>query len=220
LTFQCNFFFSGTSRVGSESRVACGVVINKYRQIDQGVGSHKPMDQFFGSSKPNSSFRINGSAKKDSKFSASILKVSFEPRGKTNSTIKLKGKKNLSMTPKNMPIRKHTRQETMKIQFEGKSKSARMFATGFAPSNDPLIQQNTLSHPVPGFSSITVCTKPGECFQETKTNQDSYLINTELDGDPNKLIFGVFDGHGSYGDKVSQYLKENFVCKNCLCLKF
>jgi hypothetical protein len=177
------------------------------------------MDQIIEGSRPNSSFRINGNTKADSKISAVKSKVSYEPRGNTNSILQLKGKKKLSITPQ-MPIRKVMRQESMKIALAGKSKSTRKFALRFTPSNDPLIQQNTLSHPVPGFSSITACTKPGECFQETKTNQDSYLINTELDGDPNKVIFGVFDGHGSYGDKVSQYLKENFACKNCLCLKF
>jgi hypothetical protein len=177
------------------------------------------MDQIIRGSRPNSSFRIKGSAKADSKISAMKSKVSFETHGNKNSTLQVKGKKNLSITPQ-MPVRKHMRQESMRMALSGKSKSTRNFAIGFAPSNDPLIQQNTLSHPVPGFSSITACTKPGECFQETKINQDSYLINTELDGDPNKVIFGVFDGHGPYGDIVSKYLKENFACKNCLCLKF
>ena len=83
----------------------------------------------------------------------------------------------------------------------------------FTPNNDPLIKSNTIDNPVKGFSSITACTKPGESFNATKTNQDSYLIDTEVAKDSNKILFGVFDGHGSHGDKVSQYLTANFTSK-------
>jgi hypothetical protein len=150
------------------------------------------------------------------KISALKSKPGYRARCNTNSTLKLNGK-NISMTPQ-VPARKIVRQESMKAALIYASKSNRKFALGFTPSNDPLIQQKTLSHPVPGFSSITSCTKPGESFQQTKTNQDTFLINTEFDGDPNKVIFGVFDGHGTYGDKVSQYLKDNFTSKNYLLL--
>jgi hypothetical protein len=196
--------------------VACRAVINKYRQLGQDVGSNRLNDQGLEGSRPNCSFRINSNTKADSKTSALKSKPVYQARGSTNSTPKLKGK---SASINQVPIRKILRLQSMNVAKIYAAKSNRNFALKFTPSNDPLIQQNTLSHSVRGFSSITACTKPGECFQQTKTNQDAYLINTEFDGDPNKVIFGVFDGHGTYGDKVSQYLKDNFASKNYFRLK-
>ena len=52
----------------------------------------------------------------------------------------------------------------------------------------------------------------------TKINQDSYLELTNINNNPNFNIFGVFDGHGSKGHLVSQfivnYLKNYFTSEN------
>ena len=42
-----------------------------------------------------------------------------------------------------------------------------------------------------------------------KPNQDSYLICENMCGDENCHLFGVFDGHGEYGDYVSHYAADH-----------
>lgn len=41
-----------------------------------------------------------------------------------------------------------------------------------------------------------------------KANQDSYLICESLLKDPNCNLFGIFDGHGEYGDYCSHYAAD------------
>ena len=52
----------------------------------------------------------------------------------------------------------------------------------------------------------------------TKTNQDSYLELTNINNNPNFNIFGIFDGHGTKGHLVSQfivnYFKSYFTSEN------
>ena len=45
---------------------------------------------------------------------------------------------------------------------------------------------------------------------ETKTNQDSYLILTNINNFTNYNIFSIFDGHGKDGHLVSQFLVSYF----------
>ncbi|RYH30981.1 protein serine/threonine phosphatase 2C family protein [archaeon] len=42
-----------------------------------------------------------------------------------------------------------------------------------------------------------------------KANQDSYLVCEALLGDSSCNFFGIFDGHGEYGDLVSHYVAEH-----------
>ncbi|KAG2321453.1 hypothetical protein Bca52824_014666 [Brassica carinata] len=44
-----------------------------------------------------------------------------------------------------------------------------------------------------------------------KENQDTYCIKTELQGNPNVHLFGVFDGHGVFGTQCSNFVKERVV---------
>lgn len=44
-----------------------------------------------------------------------------------------------------------------------------------------------------------------------KENQDSYCIKTQLQGDPNIHLFGVFDGHGQFGAQCSNFVKDRVV---------
>lgn len=41
-----------------------------------------------------------------------------------------------------------------------------------------------------------------------KANQDSLCIHTHFGGDPEQVMFGVFDGHGEYGTQCSQFAKD------------
>jgi cGMP-dependent protein kinase 2 len=45
--------------------------------------------------------------------------------------------------------------------------------------------------------------------QLRKANQDSYSIHTSFGGDPNDHFFGVFDGHGEYGQHCSDFARKN-----------
>ena len=46
---------------------------------------------------------------------------------------------------------------------------------------------------------------------QIKLNQDSYIIKRDVNKIKNFNIFGVFDGHGFYGHKISSYLKETII---------
>lgn len=56
-----------------------------------------------------------------------------------------------------------------------------------------------------------LCAKSQAGFSEgkTKTNQDAIFYNINLKASPNCGLFGVFDGHGLQGHKVSSFIKEN-----------
>ena len=48
---------------------------------------------------------------------------------------------------------------------------------------------------------------------QIKLNQDSYIIKRNINNIKNFNIFGVFDGHGFYGQTISIFLKENLIKK-------
>ena len=52
---------------------------------------------------------------------------------------------------------------------------------------------------------------PGYSDGKTKTNQDTVYVNINVKNFPNCALFGVFDGHGLQGHKVSQNLKSNLT---------
>ena len=55
----------------------------------------------------------------------------------------------------------------------------------------------------------------------SKANQDSYLVCEQFLNDPNCHVFGVFDGHGQYGDYCSHYAADNVsshVWCVCVCV--
>ncbi|RZC80934.1 hypothetical protein C5167_043523 [Papaver somniferum] len=44
-----------------------------------------------------------------------------------------------------------------------------------------------------------------------KENQDSHVVKTGIQGNPNLHFFGVFDGHGQYGTQCSNFVKERLI---------
>lgn len=77
--------------------------------------------------------------------------------------------------------------------------------------------KHTNTHPN-GFVQVTECeflesigffSQAGRSDGRAKTNQDSFFIDTEIGGLKNFALFGVFDGHGFHGHKVSNYLVSN-----------
>ena len=51
---------------------------------------------------------------------------------------------------------------------------------------------------------------PGSHNGVEKINKDCFLILPKINGCNNVKIFGVFDGHGTYGDKISQEICQYF----------
>ncbi|CAL1411615.1 unnamed protein product [Linum trigynum] len=47
--------------------------------------------------------------------------------------------------------------------------------------------------------------------QPDKENEDSFVIKTQLQGNPDIHFFGVFDGHGQFGAKCSNFVKNRLV---------
>ena len=46
-------------------------------------------------------------------------------------------------------------------------------------------------------------------YNSRKQNQDAMLVREGLNGDPDISIFGVFDGHGEFGELVSGYCRDH-----------
>jgi hypothetical protein len=44
-----------------------------------------------------------------------------------------------------------------------------------------------------------------------KNNQDAFIIAEKVCGEDETLLFGVFDGHGSTGDKCSGFVKDRVL---------
>jgi serine/threonine protein phosphatase PrpC len=57
------------------------------------------------------------------------------------------------------------------------------------------------------FDRVSCRTRAGFNGYTEKTNQDSFFMDKLFMGSEKKAFFGVFDGHGSQGHKVSAYLK-------------
>jgi len=59
--------------------------------------------------------------------------------------------------------------------------------------------------------SFEIYSLPGtERFQQ-KINQDTYLVMPNVNNTHNAKIFGIFDGHGINGDKLSQEIRDYFI---------
>ena len=59
--------------------------------------------------------------------------------------------------------------------------------------------------------SYEIYSLPGTEKGNQKINQDTYLVFPNVNNTHNAKIFGIFDGHGKYGDKLSQEIRDNFI---------
>ena len=57
-----------------------------------------------------------------------------------------------------------------------------------------------------GYRSNKGCSNKSD-----KVNQDSYIINVNLDKKGQVNFFGICDGHGPFGHHVSGYLKNHLT---------
>lgn len=62
----------------------------------------------------------------------------------------------------------------------------------------------------------SMCAKSQAGFSEgkTKTNQDANFHSISLKASPNCALFGVFDGHGLQGHKVSAFIKQHLKSRS------
>ena len=79
------------------------------------------------------------------------------------------------------------------------------------------IGRNNMSPFFP-IKNLGVLSEPGKTDNGvTKTNQDSYIVKTNINGIPNFNIFGVLDGHGENGHFVSRFTTQilpNYLLNN------
>jgi len=61
------------------------------------------------------------------------------------------------------------------------------------------------------FSSFDAISLPGSKNQMTKINQDSFMVLTNICNIKNFKIFGVFDGHGEFGEEISREVSNFFI---------
>jgi hypothetical protein len=76
---------------------------------------------------------------------------------------------------------------------------------GGIPSS-PTIKKNKAG--LKGYIYPGVRTKAGHSGSTAKTNQDAYVVETDYLGHKDCLYSAVFDGHGTQGHKVSEFLKK------------
>ena len=59
--------------------------------------------------------------------------------------------------------------------------------------------------------SFEIYSLPGTERFKQKINQDAYLVMPNVNNTHNAKIFGIFDGHGINGDKLSQEIRDYFI---------
>jgi hypothetical protein len=59
--------------------------------------------------------------------------------------------------------------------------------------------------------SYEILSMPGTERGKQKINQDTYFILPNINNTHNAKIFGIFDGHGINGDKLSQEIRDYFI---------
>ena len=72
-------------------------------------------------------------------------------------------------------------------------------------------QENYIDYALINIRGLSI---PGkDTNNRVKLNQDSYIIKRNINNINNFNIFGVFDGHGFYGNTISNYIKDNLIKK-------
>ena len=116
--------------------------------------------------------------------------------------------KNLNVSPE----RKRTVKVTYKLQKSGKIKEnndsdhKKQNPVKQSPPKQLLKDETIL---INSFKSHYALSKPGKDeIGNTKTNQDTYIVLTSINGIKDFNIFGVLDGHGPEGHLVSQFISK------------
>ena len=103
-----------------------------------------------------------------------------------------------------MGLKKKTYDQSIKGKKMFKNELTNLLKNSFSPSN--LFSQPTI---IKSCESISV---PGKKENgNKKINQDSYIIEKNINGILNFNIFGVFDGHGEDGHHASQFVAKYII---------
>ena len=171
------------------------------------------------------SIKINPNNKKlkqktTHRLSISSHKQTNERKYNNNSAIKISENNNIIYdTLKNNSFE----QEWDSEKFMGKRKKTydikrknKQYSSQTKNSNSNTYDNNIKMYFVPNIyiKDIKAATQAGrEESHFTKTNQDTYLIEKNINGILNYNLFGVFDGHGPYGHFASQFVSKYILSK-------
>ena len=105
----------------------------------------------------------------------------------------------------NINIKNENKAKTNKIFFPNRNTKSNKMSTAkkFKFLNFEKLKENKIIFE--GFSA------PGSTNNIQKINQDTYMILSSINNSKNILIFGVFDGHGKYGDIISNEVRDYFI---------
>ena len=172
------------------------------------------------------SINKNNSTKYSNKYKDCLQVIPVNPeKTEGNEPTKKAIKDKMRLTSNNSWFRK-TMVQNLKVPFlprmkrlnEKRKKENEQVKTFFHQTRNP-IQQNLSLYNFKkkiiskhkNLISFEIYTLPGtEKFQQ-KINQDSYLVIPNVNNTHNAKIFGVFDGHGINGDKLSQEIRDYFI---------
>ena len=172
------------------------------------------------------SINKNNSTKYSNKYKDCLQVIPVNPeKTEGNEPTKKAIKDKMRLTSNNSWFRK-TMVQNLKVPFlprmkrlnEKRKKENEQVKTFFHLTSNP-IQQNLSLYNFKkkiisknkNLISFEIYTLPGtEKFQQ-KINQDSYLVIPNVNNTHNAKIFGVFDGHGINGDKLSQEIRDYFI---------
>ena len=132
--------------------------------------------------------------------------------------------------PKMLDKKKKTFQNDMNFNnIYGKESNSKTF---FPQNSNALLFQKTIFNKTKminkeqrikkkknkGKLLLEVISIPGKTFNKEKINQDTYMIlpnkvlsNNNILEFPGLIIFGIFDGHGEFGDVISNEVKTYFI---------
>ena len=172
------------------------------------------------------SINKNNSTKYSNKYKDCLQVIPINPeKTEGNEPTKKAIKDKMRLTSKNSWFRK-TMVQNLKVPFlprmkrlnEKRKKENEQVKTFFHQTRNP-IQQNLSLYNFKkkiiskhkNLISFEIYTLPGTEKFKQKINQDSYLVIPNVNNTHNAKIFGVFDGHGINGDKLSQEIRDYFI---------
>ena len=81
-----------------------------------------------------------------------------------------------------------------------------------APQSMKSLPMSSVSHTTTYKLSYCYCSQRGYYPNDaSKANQDSYCIVENVANDPNTHLFGIYDGHGEFGDYCSFYAADQHI---------
>lgn len=151
------------------------------------------------------SLPVKKSRKEPSKISRSAISKGMTPLIKQSPTLKLI--RNSSKANRIERVNKKTFEEFIKSQRE-RRREAEIEQRSESVESGLENSESQGNHSTIGFGLRTI---PGKKNGVRKVNQDSAFFETKILGYENLALFGVFDGHGPQGHRVSRFLVKHLL---------